>query len=170
MAGTHELSMDMLQRAKNTDSREALKDYTNLATKLSRTFAAQMKTLSDWRRGGEQVVRHVHVYEGGQAVVAETIHRGGQENANLSIDPMNKARSRPVAWPAHAGHPLSVSSHARAEAVPPARRKRHEAPGAPTGNKNALKHGGSTRAHRAMMTDLRKIERNLRQGSAAVPG
>ena len=54
MAATHELSMEMLRRAKVADTTDAMKDYGNVATKLSRTFTAQMNTLSDWRRGGEQ--------------------------------------------------------------------------------------------------------------------
>jgi hypothetical protein len=80
MAATHELSMEMLWRARSADNREAMREYGNMATKLTRTFTTQMKALSDWRRGGEQVVRHVHVNEGGQAVVAETINIGGRQN------------------------------------------------------------------------------------------
>lgn len=81
MIATHDLSMMMLARTKNAAHLDGLREYGNMATKLSRTFTAQMKALSDWRRGGEQVVRHVHVYEGGQAVVAETINVGGPTNA-----------------------------------------------------------------------------------------
>lgn len=78
MAATHDLSMEMIRRAKAASQLDHMREYGNLATKLNRTFVAQMKALSDHRRGGEQVVRHVHVYEGGQAVVAETVNVGGQ--------------------------------------------------------------------------------------------
>lgn len=82
MAATHELTMHVTEKLKHAGRLDQMKEYGNLATKLSRTFATQMKTLSDWRRGGEQVVRHVHVYQGGQAVVAETLNVGAQ-NENL---------------------------------------------------------------------------------------
>ena len=77
MVATHDLSMDLLRRTKTANTRDAMMDFGNLATKLSRTFTAQMKALADHRRGGEQVVRHIHVYQGGQAVVAETVSVGG---------------------------------------------------------------------------------------------
>ena len=87
MISTHDLSMLMLLRAKNASHLEGMREYGNLATKLTRTFTAQMKALSEWRRGGEQVVRHIHVYEGGQAVVAETVNVGGRENGKALIQP-----------------------------------------------------------------------------------
>lgn len=54
--------------------------YGNLANKFMRTFAAQMEALAKHRRGGEQVVKYIHVHEGGQAVVAGTINQGGRRN------------------------------------------------------------------------------------------
>lgn len=50
----------------------------NLANKFMRTFVAQMEGLSRLRRKGEQVVKHVHVNEGGQAVIAGTVTTGGR--------------------------------------------------------------------------------------------
>lgn len=73
-------------RCMRTMSGAALVDqqqmYGNLANKFMRTFAMQMETLSKLRRGGEQVVKHVHVHEGGQAVVAGTINQGGGVKPN----------------------------------------------------------------------------------------
>ena len=41
----------------------------------------QMETLARMRRGGEQVVRHIHVdNRGGQAVIAENVNTGGTKN------------------------------------------------------------------------------------------
>ena len=54
--------------------------HGNLATKFARTFTAQMEALSKLRRGGEQVVRHIHVGSGAQAVIAETFNAGGSGN------------------------------------------------------------------------------------------
>ena len=83
MVATHDLSMDLMRRTKMATTRDAMMDYGNLATKLTRTFTAQLKALADHRRGGEQVVRHIHVYQGGQAVVAETVNVGGRTNGKI---------------------------------------------------------------------------------------
>ena len=121
MAATHELSMEMLRRAKVADTTDAMKDYGNLATKLSRTFTAQMKTLSDWRRGGEQVVRHIHVGNGGQAVVAETVNLGGRRNEEIS----NRGHEPFAALPCadSSRDALPVSGDEGKETLLPARRR-----------------------------------------------
>ncbi len=51
--------------------------YVNQATKMLRTFAAQMEALKRYRTGGQQkvIVEHVHVNEGGQAIVG-VVNRG----------------------------------------------------------------------------------------------
>lgn len=124
MAATHELSMEMLRRARTADTRDAMRDYGNLATKLTRTFTTQMKALSDWRRGGEQVVRHVHVYEGGQAVVAETVNVGGRKNEIGTFNPhVQGALGAPVLGQNAAGNSLPVSRDEGADPLPAARRK-----------------------------------------------
>jgi hypothetical protein len=81
LAGNHALTMEMLAKAKNTDAVDRIQLYGNLAVKLQRTFAVQVEALAKLRRGGEQVVKYVHVHEGGQAVVAGTINQGGGERA-----------------------------------------------------------------------------------------
>jgi hypothetical protein len=104
-----------------------MREYGNMATKLTRTFTTQMKALSDWRRGGEQVVRHVHVNEGGQAVVAETINIGGRQNENTAFNPHGPCgpdeRSSALPGPNEAGHPLPMSGDEGADPLPDARRK-----------------------------------------------
>ncbi len=71
MVGTYEVAMEMLTRAKQTDSVIALQSCGGLAVKLLRTYTAQVEALARLRRGGEQKVRveHVHVHPGGQAIV-----------------------------------------------------------------------------------------------------
>lgn len=71
--------------------RAMLKDQTaygkefnaNFATKLQRTFVAQIEALQKLRgKGGQKVtVKHVHVHEGGQAIVGNVNHtpRAGGE-------------------------------------------------------------------------------------------
>lgn len=124
MAATHELSLDMLARTRTANTREAMRDYGNMATKLSRTFTAQIKALSDWRRGGEQVVRHLHVYEGGQAVVAETVNVGDQGNEKLAFKPHEQgALIPPVSCSNTPRDALPVSGDPRSEPLPLTRRK-----------------------------------------------
>ncbi|WP_342111806.1 hypothetical protein [Methylobacterium sp. SI9] len=71
MVGVHEVAMEMLTRAKLANDTGHLERYGTLATKLLRTFTAQTEALAKLRRGGSQevVVKHVHVYPGGQAIV-----------------------------------------------------------------------------------------------------
>lgn len=122
MVATHDLSMDLLRRAKHSANRDAMRDFANLATKLNRTFAVQMKTLGDWRRGGEQVVRHVHVYEGGQAVVAETINVGGTNANGLNQPHVQSALGAPMWCPDPIGQSLPGTGDEREEALSPSRR------------------------------------------------
>jgi hypothetical protein len=48
--------------------------FGNLAVKFMRTTTLNVEALAKLRRKGEQVVKHVHVHEGGQAVVADTFN------------------------------------------------------------------------------------------------
>lgn len=118
MAATHDLSMHLLAKAKNATRLDLVKEYGNLATKTTRTFAAQMKALSDLRRGGEQVVRHIHVHEGGQALVAETVHVGAR-NAQ-ALDQCH-ALSPSLLGSHQAGDGMPIASGERAQALPHAR-------------------------------------------------
>lgn len=61
--------------------------YANLAIKFQRTFVAQIEALQKLRgKGGQKVtVEHVHVHEGGQAIVGNVNQApggGGVKNAN----------------------------------------------------------------------------------------
>lgn len=122
MAATHDLSLMMLRRAKGAQHIEHIKEFGNLATKLQRTFTTQMKALADWRRGGEQVVRHVHVYEGGQAVVAETVMVGGPNGNDAYKAHEQGARGAAMLGYNPAGHGVPVSSDPGEEAVQASRR------------------------------------------------
>lgn len=118
MVATHDLSMDLLRRTKTANTRDAMLDFGNLATKLSRTFTAQLKALADHRRGGEQVVRHIHVYQGGQAVVAETVNVGDLGNEKLGHH--SHALGPALLGENPQGYALPVASYPGPEAVPDA--------------------------------------------------
>lgn len=124
IAATHDLAMEMLARTKNATTRDSMRDYGNLATKFQRTLAAQIKALSNWRRGGEQVVRHVHVYPGGQAVVAGTINAGGYGNERTSEQVHDQgAVGTAMLGYDPAGNGLPVSGDQGQEAMPASRRE-----------------------------------------------
>lgn len=79
---THDAAIRALSQIGRAEWVPQMQTFGNLAAKLMRISQGQMETLARMRRGGEQVVRHVHVdNRGGQAVIAETVHAGGQGNA-----------------------------------------------------------------------------------------
>ncbi|MCJ2126429.1 hypothetical protein [Methylobacterium sp. J-077] len=80
MVGTHEVAMEMLTKAKRAETTDQLERYGSLATKLLRTYTTQLEALAKLRRGGSQkvTVEHVHVYEGGQAIVGNVPTQGAQ--------------------------------------------------------------------------------------------
>jgi hypothetical protein len=72
MACTHIAAMAILSRFDggfSTERRTAL--FGTAASRLLRTYVAQLETFRRLRRGGSQFVRveHVHINEGGQAVI-----------------------------------------------------------------------------------------------------
>jgi hypothetical protein len=77
MVCAHHVSVELTRRCLKADRLDTLTVYGNLANKFGRTYAAQLEGLAKLRRGGEQVVRHVHVNDGGQAVIAGTVNTGG---------------------------------------------------------------------------------------------
>ena len=80
MIGTHNLAMACLQRAALKEQTfEGVESNVNRATKLMRTFVAQMEALQRYRGKGQQrvVVEHVHVNKGGQAIVG-TVQQGSR--------------------------------------------------------------------------------------------
>ena len=68
---------------------EASERYMRLAMKAQSNSRATLEALAKLHQPREQTVRHVHVNEGGQAVIAEQFHhhRGGQTNAQTTEQP-----------------------------------------------------------------------------------
>jgi hypothetical protein len=71
MAAVHVASMTFARRLAHVDNIPQQDSAERAFNKLTRTFAAQMSTLKEYRSKGEQkmTVQHVHVAEGGQAIV-----------------------------------------------------------------------------------------------------
>jgi hypothetical protein len=81
---THDAAIRALSQLGKAEWVPQAQTFGNLAAKLLRTSQGQMETLSRMRRGGEQVVRHIHVdNRGGQAVIAENVNTGGPKNGKI---------------------------------------------------------------------------------------
>jgi hypothetical protein len=67
----------------------AAERYARLAFKAQSNSRAAIEALAKLHQPREQTVRHVHVNEGGQAVIADSIHHhaGGKENAESNEQP-----------------------------------------------------------------------------------
>jgi len=80
MIAVHNMAMETMKRAMITGQPpQWIESNVNHATKMLRTFAAQMEALKRYRTGGQQkvTVEHVHVTAGGQAIVG-AVSTGGR--------------------------------------------------------------------------------------------
>jgi len=74
MVAVHNMTMEMSKRAMlKNQTFEGLQECGKQATKLARTFAAQMEALQKYRTKGQQTiqVQHVQVNDGGQAIIGD---------------------------------------------------------------------------------------------------
>jgi hypothetical protein len=76
MFATHHLAMDINRRAATASGLPQYEAHGSLSVRLMRTFTTQLEALNRHRRGGKQIVEHVHVNAGGQAVIAGTVNAG----------------------------------------------------------------------------------------------
>jgi hypothetical protein len=135
MVATHNVAMNILTRAKFATTMPGVQEYGSLATKLLRTFTTQVETLAKLRRGGEEKVKveHVHVHEGGQAIVGNVSQSGtggggdGEENWRQPCEPRDAAAiayapGTPM-WSADPhGNALPAAGDEEPEALSPTRR------------------------------------------------
>jgi len=80
MVACHNAALHAAKQAMLTGQTfEGKRTNMNYTAKLMALFATQMETLKKYRTGGQQkmVVEHVHVHEGGQAVVGPVSVKGG---------------------------------------------------------------------------------------------
>jgi hypothetical protein len=78
MAAVHNATMTFARRLNHVDNLPQQDSAARAFNQLARTFAAQVEALKRYRNGGNQsvTVKHVHVHEGGQAVVGNVSSRG----------------------------------------------------------------------------------------------
>jgi hypothetical protein len=79
MAAVHMQMMTFARRLSNADTYLESEMAEKAFNKLARTFATQMEALNRYRGKGQQkmTVEHVHVHDGGQAMVGQFSHEGG---------------------------------------------------------------------------------------------
>ena len=79
MAAVHMATMTFVRRLNHVETIDQQDSAERAFNKLARTFTAQVEALKRYRTGGEQrmIVEHVHVHQGGQAIVG-TVNQGGE--------------------------------------------------------------------------------------------
>jgi len=84
MVAVHHLAMECMKRARRSQPIEGMNYHINCATKLQRTFVAQVEALNRYRGKGQQkvTVEHVHINKGGQAIVGAVNQKGGGGGGN----------------------------------------------------------------------------------------
>jgi hypothetical protein len=76
---------------------ESVDRYMRLAFKAQAQCRATVEAMDRLNRGGEQIIKHIHVdNRGGQAVIADTVHTGGQ-NGKLDQPPQAQVAHAPFA-------------------------------------------------------------------------
>jgi hypothetical protein len=124
LLAAHNAGMECYRRAMLVEQTfEGYRENLNQANKLGRTYAVLLDALNRHRGKGQQkvTVEHVHVHEGGQAIVGNVESRGG------GFAP--KAKDQPHAL-AHAPGTTMPSADAPREPVPVARDEERPLPDA----------------------------------------
>lgn len=107
---------------------QAMERYMRLALKAQSACRATLEALAKLHQPREQTVKHVHVNQGGQAVVADQFHhhhRGAEENGKPDGQSHATAKtgsSAALPCPDPFGGGMPIASRERETAVPDARR------------------------------------------------
>lgn len=107
----------------------ATETYLRLGLKAQAQCRATIEALDSLTSGRVQTVKHVHVNEGGQAIVADQFHQhtGGKENGKSNEQPHatgTAGESAALSSPDPIGPAVPVASGEGKAAVPHARRQR----------------------------------------------
>ena len=128
MAAVHMATMTSARRLARSETLEAQDSHERAFNKLARTFTAQVEALKRYRTGGEQrmIVEHVHVHQGGQAIVG-TVNQGGRvgnkSEGQAHAKALAYAPGETLPCPHPEGDAVPGSGRAGTDAVPDARRR-----------------------------------------------
>jgi hypothetical protein len=130
MTSVHILAMKHSRSMLTVETIDQLDIQERTINKLMRTFTSQMEALRKHRNGGNQkvVVEHVHVHEGGQAIVGNVTHGGraskGRDEQFHGQEDISVSASAAVLGHIEADRmPMSSASGEGKEPVPVPRRK-----------------------------------------------
>jgi len=119
MVATHNAAMECFRRDMlENQTFEGHRENLNQANKLTRSYATLMEALNRHRGKGQQrvTVEHVHVHQGGQAVVGTVEHPGGGHHSKSEEQPHAKQITHapePPMWSADTGRsPVPVAGDA----------------------------------------------------------
>ncbi|MGA3116679.1 MAG: hypothetical protein ABSF90_19840 [Syntrophobacteraceae bacterium] len=131
MVVCHKTGLELLREGRRAEYVDNCDRFIGMATKLLRTFTAQVEALKKYRSKGEQkvVVEHVHVHQGGQAIVGTITQTRGEGVADEKqgstpckrlIEQENRTtlelpRREAVRCENEAGKALPHASHAKRE-------------------------------------------------------
>ena len=118
MVAVHQAAMTMVRRLNHVENIDQQNSASNALNKLMRTFAAQVEALNRHRGKGQQkvTVEHVHVHQGGQAIVG-TVKHGGTGGEGVPPKTEEQPHAKAIA-------------HAPGETLPRQDEKRDALPGA----------------------------------------
>jgi hypothetical protein len=145
LIASHNAAMECYRRAMiGEQTFEGRRENLTQANKLSRSYAALVEALDRHRGKGQQYVKveHVHVHQGGQAIV-DAVTQGGR-GAKKQRDVMQREELH-MNQSLRCGARTRSGSSCRSPAVRGKRRCRMHGgaagSGAPFGSTNALRHG-----------------------------
>jgi hypothetical protein len=121
---SHAAAMECYRRAMlNDQSAEGRQTNLAQAAKLTRANAAQVEALAKHRNKGQQkiTIEHVHVYQGGQAIVGNVAPGGVGKNSEGQPHAVTYAPSVPMRCQDPQRQALSIASNAE-RTLPDARR------------------------------------------------
>ena len=167
MAAVHNATMTFASRLARVENIPQQDSAQTAFNKLARTCAAQVSALKDYRSRGEQkmTVQHVHVAEGGQAIV------GNVSAPAPGVGAHEKKDVRPHALGYAPGDEMPRQIEAERVPVPRAGgacRMHGARGGAPRGNRNALKHGARSAEALALRKEVQTLARLARETLGAM--
>ena len=123
MAAVHMQTMTFARRLTKADTYLESETAEMALNRLSRTFTTQMEALNRYRGKGQQkmTVEHVHVHEGGQAVVGNVQGGGGDNKTEGQPHAITHAPVTPMPSQDEAGDVMPIPGNAQRK-VPVARR------------------------------------------------
>ncbi len=128
MAAVHMATMTFARRLAHVETLPQQDSAERAFNKLARTFTAQIEALKRYRTGGEQrmIVEHVHVHQGGRAIVG-TVNQGGRvgnkSEGQAHAKALAYAPGETLPCPHPEGDAVPGSGRAGTDAVPDAWRR-----------------------------------------------